>query len=179
MIFFLLVLGSTVPGACYKPVPQACVPCREPWPQGSLSPVSGIVGGRASQRPPSLCSSNNVAIWGAWCGKKSTSTRLGMAFFFFFFFNCSLSNSFLRSESFPFCFFFWQYWSYPFFVHATPPLREKADLTSSADFTLHMRFDLLLYSYIRCNLVWWYYFGDCSFLELCNHKEAAFDLLSI
>jgi len=33
---------------------------------------------------------------------------------------------------------------------------------------------------VTADVIWFggYYFGDCSFLELCNHMEAAFDLLA-
>lgn len=135
-----------------------CPPCRDPDHKGGSAP-SPIAMGKVSQSPPSLCSQEAVAPWGAWCGNKPINTRLGAHFFC----NSSLSNSLLRSESFLFCSFFWQCWSYSFSVHAKPPQREKADLM--AVHFLHCTWGLICFSVVTPEAILFagYYFSGCSF----------------
>lgn len=114
LMYFSLVLRNLRAWHCSKGMPQACLPCRDSALKGGSVPSPTALGKVSQSHLPSLCSQEALALWGAWCGNKPAGVRLGADVFLQF-----------SSESFLFCSFFCQCWSYSFSVHAKLPQREK------------------------------------------------------
>lgn len=149
-------------------VPQAPVPCSKPWPQGGLG--QGWEGCRRVLPAPAV-----ALLYEELGAQKSTRTKWGMTFF----------AAVIQALPFwelrvPFLCFLLTVLKLCFFGGTLSlPLKEKEDLVVVQ--IVPYTWGLMCSSVVTADVVWFggYYFGDCSFFELCNHREAAFDLLSI
>lgn len=159
-----------MPGTCYVQFPGAAVSCRDPWPRDG----SALRLGQRWEIYIPMGSFPECSLLQPLCCTvlRRPRTKPGGAFLQL------QSKRFLSKSSVPILLFLLTVLKLCFFGTREASLLKKRDLTVE-QIVPHTWGSGCSFE-VTADVIWFggYYFGDCSVLELCNHMEAAFDLLA-